>query len=64
MDKFTVSYVLVVSLAYLGWSSFKLYKAFGKRFAISWAIAMIVWFVFLPLVLFLALKLFDIHLIG
>ena len=56
MDKFTVSYLLIVSLAYLGWSSFKIWKAFGKKIAIFWIVAMIIWFCLIGIVLFIMLK--------
>ena len=57
MDKFTVSYLLVVSLTYLGWSTFKIWRAFGKKEAIFWIVAMIIWFSLISIMFFIFLKL-------
>ena len=61
MDKFTVSYVLIVSLAFLGWSSFKIRKAFGKKTAIFWAVAIIVYFVIIAAIFYAFMKLMTIN---
>ncbi len=56
MDKFTVFYLIVVSLIFLGWSSFKIRKELGKKEAIFWIVAMIIWFSLISIVFFIFLK--------
>ena len=61
MDKFTVSYLLIVSLAFLGWSSFKIRKAFGRKAAIFWMISIIIWFVVIVAIFYIFMKLLTIN---
>ncbi len=57
VDRYTIAYVLTISLAFLGWSSFEIKKAFGRKAAMFWAILIIVWFVVVTMLCVLFMKL-------